>query len=62
MKLDYVPAEGDDPAAQTVRVRVQESPPLSLSIGPGWTSEEGARITFALTHEVLAKLAGDIAG
>ena len=50
VKLDYVPAEGDDPAAQTVRVRVQESPPLSLSIGPGWTSEEGARITFALTH------------
>ncbi|HEX6850726.1 MAG TPA: outer membrane protein assembly factor BamA [Candidatus Polarisedimenticolaceae bacterium] len=50
VKLDYVPAPGEDPAAQVVRIRVQEAPPISLSFGPGYTSEEGARVTFALTH------------
>lgn len=50
VKLDYAPAPGDDPDAQVVRVRVQEAAPISLSFGPGWTSEEGPRVTFALTH------------
>lgn len=50
VKLDYLPAPGDDPAAQVVRIRVQEAPPISLAFGPGWTSEEGARVTFSLTH------------
>lgn len=51
VRLDYAAVEDDDPSAQKVRVRVEEAAPITLSVGPGWSSENGARVSLAITHD-----------
>jgi outer membrane protein assembly complex protein YaeT len=50
VKLTYAPAEADDATAQTVTVKVEEAPPLSLGLGVGYDSQDGPRASFLLGY------------
>ncbi len=53
VRLSYVPLGGDDVAAQTVTVKVDEAPPLSLGFGVGYDSEDGPRASFLFGYSNL---------
>jgi outer membrane protein assembly complex protein YaeT len=53
VKLTFAPIPGGDGRAQTVTVRVDEAPPLSLGLGVGYDSEDGPRASFLLGYSNL---------
>jgi outer membrane protein insertion porin family len=53
VKLTFAPIPGGDGQAQTVTVRVDEAPPLSLGLGVGYDSEDGPRASFLFGYSNL---------
>jgi outer membrane protein insertion porin family len=53
VRLSCEPMGGDDPAAQTVTVKVEEAPPFSLALGAGYDSSDGPRASFLLGYSNL---------
>jgi outer membrane protein assembly complex protein YaeT len=50
VKLTFAPVPGGDGQAQTVTVRVDEAPPLSLGLGVGYDSTDGPRASFLIGY------------
>jgi outer membrane translocation and assembly module TamA len=50
VRVDREPTYAGLPELQTVRVRVEEAPPLSLTLGAGYDNEGGPRGRFSLGH------------
>ena len=53
VKLTFSPVPGGDGRSQTVTVRVDEAPPLSLGLGVGYDSEDGPRASFLIGYSNL---------
>jgi outer membrane protein insertion porin family len=53
VRVDYVPAGGDDETGQILRVRIEEGSPFSATIGAGYDTEAGPRGILALSTDNL---------
>jgi outer membrane protein insertion porin family len=51
VNIDYVPAPGDDPSMQIVRVQVEDAAPLGTSVGAGYDTEAGPRVSVSISHD-----------
>lgn len=51
VQLSYAPMDPSDPSLQRLEIIVDESAPLSSSVGLGYDTEADARISFSLAHD-----------
>jgi outer membrane protein assembly complex protein YaeT len=51
VQLSYAPMDPSDPTVQRLEVFVDESAPLTSSVGLGYDTEADARVSFSLAHD-----------
>jgi outer membrane protein assembly complex protein YaeT len=51
VQFSYAPMDPSDPSVQRLEIHVDESAPLTSSVGLGYDTEADARISFSLAHD-----------